>query len=216
MKLAVVERYGQPEYVVRCIDVDDVGEPGPGEVVFDVLAFPINPADVLTCKGVYRIRLNFPATLGAECVGRVLEVGQGVGHVKPGDLVINLMRDNWTQKRKVRGEDVIRLPDGIDLRQAAMVRINPPTAHLLLTDFVELKPGNWIVQNAANSAVGRLVIAMSEARGFRTVNVTRREDVFPELAALGAAIVHAGIAHDPRPTSYWRDVDLLRARAVWL
>jgi mitochondrial enoyl-[acyl-carrier protein] reductase / trans-2-enoyl-CoA reductase len=188
VKQIQLERYGLPEEVARCVEVPDVRPAGPGEVVFEVIAFPINPADVLTCKGVYRIRLNFPATLGAECVGRVLEVGRGVGHVKPGDLVINLMRDNWTQKRKVRGEDVIRLPDGIDLRQAAMVRINPPTAHLLLTDFVELKPGNWIVQNAANSAVGRLVIAMSKARGFRTANVTRREDVFPELAALGADV----------------------------
>jgi trans-2-enoyl-CoA reductase len=108
--------------------------------------------------------------------------------VKPGDLLINLMRDNWTQKRKVRGADVIRLPDGIDLRQAAMVRINPPTAHLMLTDLVGLKPGDWIIQNAANSAVGRLVIVLAKARGFRTVNVMRREDVFPELAALGSDV----------------------------
>src|SRR5262245_28916434 len=93
----------------------------------------------MTCTGHYRIRLNFPATLGAECVGRVLEIGPGVATVKPGDLVINLLRDNWTQKRKVRGEDVIRLPEGIDLRQAAMVRINP-TAHLMLTDHVDLTP----------------------------------------------------------------------------
>ena len=72
------------------------------------------------------------------------------------------MRDNWTQQRKVRAEDIIRLPDGIDLRQAAMVRINPPTAHLMLTDLVDLKPGDWIIQNAANSAVGRLVIALAK------------------------------------------------------
>jgi len=188
MKQIQLESYGLPEEVARCVEVPDVGPAGPGEVVFDVIAFPINPADVMTCMGHYRIRLNFPATLGAECVGRVIEVGPGVETVKPGDLVINLMRDNWTQKRKVRVENIIRLPEAIDLRQAAMVRINPPTAHLMLTDLVDLNPGDWIVQNAANSAVGRLVVALAKTRGIRTVNVVRREDVFHQLSALGADI----------------------------
>jgi NADPH:quinone reductase-like Zn-dependent oxidoreductase len=193
LKQIELERYGVPEEVARCVDVPDVGPAGPGEVVLEVIAFPINPADLMTCKGDYRIRLNFPAKLGAECVGRVLEVGLGVTHVKPGDLVINLMRENWTQKRKVRGEDVIRLPDGIDQRQAAMVRINPPTAYFMLTDFVDLKPGDWIIQNASNSAVGRLVIALAKARGIRTVNVARRQDVFAELTAGGADVcLHDG------------------------
>lgn len=188
MKRIVLEQYGVPEEVANCVEVDDVGAPEAGEVVFEVIAFPINPADVMFCKGIYRIKPAFPATPGAECVGRVLEVGAGVGHVKPGDLVINLMRENWAEKRRVRGEDVIRLPDDIDLRQAAMMRINPPTAHLMLTDLVDLKPGDWLIQNAANSAVGRLVISLAKARGFRTVNVTRREDVFPDLEALGADV----------------------------
>ena len=101
MRQIQLERYGLPEEVARCVEVPDVGPAGPGDVVFEVVAFPINPADVMTCMGHYRIRLNFPATLGAECVGRVLEIGPGVETVKPGALVINLMRDNWTQQRKV-------------------------------------------------------------------------------------------------------------------
>jgi mitochondrial enoyl-[acyl-carrier protein] reductase / trans-2-enoyl-CoA reductase len=59
------------------------------------------------------------------------------------------------------------LPKGIDLQQAAMVRVNPPTAHLMLTDHADLKPGDWIIQNAANSAVGQLVITLAKARGIR-------------------------------------------------
>ncbi len=112
-----------------------------------------------------------PAVPGAECVGRVLAVGEGVTHVAPGDLVINLQRENWAQQRRVRGDDVIPLPADIDLRQAAMVRANPPTALLMLTDFVDLKPGDWVLQNAANSAVGKLVIRIARSRGLRTVNV---------------------------------------------
>src|SRR5215471_8002409 len=112
----------------------------------------------------------------------------GVVHVKPGDLVINLQRENWTQRRRVKGDDVIAIPPSTDLLQAAMIRINPPTALLLLSDIVELRPGEWIIQNVANSAVGRIVIRLARARGLRTVNVVRRESLFPELTALGADV----------------------------
>jgi NADPH:quinone reductase-like Zn-dependent oxidoreductase len=186
MKRVDIDRYGAPEEVARCVQVPDVGAPGAGEVVFDVLLFPINPADVSFCRGTYRLRPPLPATPGAECAGRVAAVGAGVAHVKPGDLVINLQRENWAQRRRVKADDVIAIPAGLDLQQAAMVRINPPTALLLLTDFVTLKPGDWVIQNVANSAVGRLVIRLARARGVKTVNVVRRASLFAELKALGA------------------------------
>jgi NADPH:quinone reductase-like Zn-dependent oxidoreductase len=186
MKQVVLERYGQPEEGVRCAEVADVGAPGAGEVVFDVLAFPINPADISMCRGHYRLKPALPATPGAECVGRVTTIGAGVSHVKSGDLVINLQRENWTQRRRVKSDDVIPVPPGLELRQAAMLRINPPTALLLLTDNVDLKSGDWVIQNVANSAVGRLVIRLARARGVKTMNVVRRESLFGELEALGA------------------------------
>ncbi len=189
MKQVLIDRYGAPWDVARCADVPDVGDPAADEVVFDVLAFPINPADMWFCRGSYRLRPPLPATPGAECVGRVSAVGAGVKHVKAGDLVINLQRENWTQKRKVKGDDAIPLPSGIDLRQAAMVRINPPTAQLMLSDFVELKGGDWVIQNVANSAVGRLLIVLAHQRGLRTVNVVRRPELADELRQLGADLV---------------------------
>ena len=189
MKQVLIDRYGTPWEVARCADVPDVGEPAADEVVFDVLAFPINPADMSFCRGGYRLKPPLPATPGAECVGRVIAAGANVRHVKKGDLVINLQRENWTQRRKIKGDDAIPLPADIDLDQAAMVRINPPTALLMLTDFVELKPGEWVIQNVANSAVGRLVIALGRQRGLRTVNVVRRADLIDELKALGGDVV---------------------------
>lgn len=186
MKQVLIDRYGRPEEVARCAEVPDVGAPAAGEVVFDVLAFPINPADIWMCRGTYRLKPPLPATPGAECVGRVTAVGAGVSHVKPGDLVINLQRENWTQRRRVKGEDVITVPPGLPLRQAAMLRINPPTALLMLTDVVELKAGDWVIQNVANSAVGRLLIRLARDRGLRTMNVVRRDALFAELKALGA------------------------------
>jgi len=188
MKQVLLDAYGQPEVVARCAEVPDVGAPAAGEVVFDVLRFPINPADISFCRGTYRLKPALPATPGAECVGRVAAVGDGVSHVKPGDLVINLQRENWTERRRVQGTDVIPVPPSLDLSQAAMLRINPPTALLLLTDVVRLEPGDWVIQNVANSAVGRLLIRLARARGLRTVNVVRRESLFAELTALGADV----------------------------
>src|SRR5262245_48384460 len=115
MRQVLIDRYGVPEEVARCADVPDVGAPQPGEVVFDVLAFPINPADVSFCRGTYRLRPTLPATPGAECIGRITAVGAGVSRVKPGGLVINLQRENWTQRRRVSADDVVVVPSGVYL-----------------------------------------------------------------------------------------------------
>ena len=189
MKRIDLSAYGAPEAVASCVEVPDVGTPGPGEVVFDVLAFPINPADISFCRGSYRLRPPLPATPGAECVGRVAAIGAGVAQVRPGDLVVNMQRENWAQRRRIRSEDAILVPAGRDLAQAAMLRINPATALLLLEDHVALKPGDWVIQDVANSAVGRHLIVLAKARGVKTVNVVRRDDVAAELRDLGADVV---------------------------
>src|SRR5215831_5896839 len=189
MKRIDLTAYGAPEVVASCVEVPEVGGPGPGEVVFDVLAFPINPADVSFCRGSYRLRPPLPATPGAECVGRVTAVGAGVAGVRPGDLVVNMQRENWVQRRRIRSEDAIPIPAGLHLAQAAMLRINPATALLLLEDHVDLKPDDWVIQDVANSAVGRHVIVLAKARGVRTINVVRRDDVTAELRDLGADVV---------------------------
>lgn len=187
MKTVVVTQYGDPADHVRCIDVADVGTPGDDEVVFDVLAFPINPADVSFCRGRYRLRPALPATPGAECVGRVIAIGRLVCDVVVGDLVINLDRENWTQRRRVNARRVVVIPQDIDIYQAAMMRINPPTAQLLLTDVIRLRAGDWIIQNAANSAVGRLVTAFAGDRGINVVNVVRRDEARRQLLDSGGS-----------------------------
>ena len=123
MKKIEISAYGAPEEVARCVDGPDVGMPAAGEVVFDVLAFPINPADVSFCRGNYRLRPPLPATPGAEGVGRVTAVGAGVTALKPGDLVINMQRENWAQRRRVAAADAIPIPAGLDPKQAAMLRM---------------------------------------------------------------------------------------------
>src|ERR1700730_3663592 len=119
MKQVLLERSGAPEDAVRCQEVPDPGAPGAGEVVFDVLAFPINPADLSMCRGNYRLHPALPATPGAECVGRIAAVGAGVARLRPGDLVINMQRENWAQRRRIAEADAIAIPAGVDLAQAA-------------------------------------------------------------------------------------------------
>src|SRR6516165_9070956 len=192
MKRIDLSAYGPPETGASCVEVPDVGAPGPDEVVFDVLAFPINPADVSFCRGSYRLRPPLPVTPGAECVGRVTAVGTGVVELRPGDLVVNMQRENWVQRRRIRSGDAIPVPAGLDLAQAAMLRINPATALLLLADHVTLAPGDWVIQDVANSAVGRHLIVLAKAGGVGTIIVVRRDDVAPGLRALGADVGRGG------------------------
>jgi mitochondrial enoyl-[acyl-carrier protein] reductase / trans-2-enoyl-CoA reductase len=191
MKKVEIADYGVPENVAHCVEAPDVGAPGPGEIVFDVLAFPINPADISFCRGNYRLHPPLPATPGAECVGRAAAIGAGVGDFRQGDLVIHMLRENWVQRRRIPAAEAIPLPAGLDLAQAAMLRINPATALLLLEDHVDLEPGDWVIQDVANSAVGRHLIVLAKTKGLRTVNVVRRDDVEAELTRLGADVVLA-------------------------
>src|SRR5258708_22929377 len=69
-----------------------------------------------------------------------------------------------------------------------MLSINSPAAALLLEAFVTLEPGDWIVQNAANSGVGRAVIAFAKQKGVRTINIVRRSELIHELKETGADV----------------------------
>jgi trans-2-enoyl-CoA reductase len=189
MKRVEFTAFGPPHEVADCVEVPDVGPPGPDEVVVEVLAFPINPADLLTMTGGYAIRPPLPATLGAEAAGRITEVGAAVRDLEHGDRVIVLARDNWAQKRRVPAAGVLKVPADADLHQLAMLKVNPATALLMLREYVALEPGDWVMQDAANSGVGTNLIRLARADGIRTVNIVRREELIESLRAQGADVV---------------------------
>lgn len=186
MKKAILESFGEPGKVIRCVEAPDPGPPAPDEIAFDVLAHPINPADLNLLMGRNPIHPPLPLTPGAECVGRVTAAGTAVSDLKPGDRIINMQRENWVQKRRVKAIDAIKVRDDIPVAQAAMLRINPPTALLLLEDVVALKAGDWVIQNGANSAVGKILIGLARDKGLRTINVVRRIALAPMLKEWGA------------------------------
>jgi trans-2-enoyl-CoA reductase len=165
-------------------------EPQPDEVVVEVRAAPINPADLNAIEGKYPIRPSLPATPGFEGSGMVVERGANVRAIDLGALVIlphNL--GTWRQALAVKADQLIVVPPEIEPIQAAMLKINPMTALRLLHDYVELQRGDWLIQNAANSAAGRDVIQIARELGYRTVNVVRRAELIEELQSEGADVV---------------------------
>ena len=122
-------------------------------------------------------------------MARVARVGDAVDGFVSGDLVIPLDRENWVQRKVAKASRLIKVPAGVDPLQAAMLKVNPPTAWLMMTKYVDLAPGDWIVQTAANSGVGHCLVQLAKAEGFKTVNIVRREGLADELVTLGADAV---------------------------
>jgi len=189
MKIVQFSSFGSPADVTECVDAPDVGDPADDEIVIDVEAFPLNPADLLTIEGGYAVRPPLPATLGAEGVGRVVAVGKRVTNLAVGDRVLNLGRDNWAQRLRIKAAAAIKVPADGDPLQLAMLKVNPATALLMLRSYVTLEPGEWVIQNAANSGVGTNLIRLARAAGLRTINVVRRAELVAPLKAAGADMV---------------------------
>lgn len=178
-----------PQDVIACVE-HETPVPQPGEVLLEMLAAPINPSDVLTLTGQYGMLPPLPAVGGNEGVGRVAALGDGVTSVAVGQRVLlPIGSGTWVSHLVVPAAGLIPLPPVGDPLQLAMMAVNPPTASLLLSEFVTLAPGDWVMQNAANSGVGEYVIQLAKRRGIRTVNVVRREDAIAPLRALGGDVV---------------------------
>lgn len=188
----------------RCLSFSTVGNPAEvleiierpllplegHEVRVRMQYVPINPADLNFIEGTYGRAAHPPAIPGHEGCGEVLEVGPLVTSLKPGDVVIPLLGAGcWSEHLTAAELHFAKLPPGIDRIQASMLRVNPVTAWHLLKNYVDLEPGSWVIQNAANSGVGRAVIQLAKPLGLKTANFVRRAELIPELTALGADAV---------------------------
>ena len=157
------------------------------EVLIEVIFFPINPADLLLVEGKYATPTkSFPASIGAECVAKVLKVGKKVRKLKVNDIVIPLTRNNWSQKIKVVEENIIKINKNINLLQACMLKVNPATAYLMLNNYIKLNVGDKILQNASNSGVGTYIIQLAKYYKIKTYSLVRREELVNKLKKLGA------------------------------
>jgi len=186
---AVYERHGNPADVLR-VESRPWPRPAPDEALVQMRAAPINPADLNQIEGKYPVRAELPATPGFEGAGIVIDAGGNASKIPAGTLVIlphNL--GTWREAVAVRASDLVAVPPEIDPVHAAMLKINPMTAWRLLHDYIELNRGDWVIQNAANSAAGRAVIQIAHELGYKTVNVVRRAELIDELRAEGGDVV---------------------------
>ena len=185
---AVYETHGNPADVLQ-VETRPWPMPAADEAVVKMSAAPINPADLNQIEGKYPVRWELPATPGFEGAGIVVESGADVKGLTSGALVIlphNI--GTWRDAVTVKAQELVVVPDGIEPVQAAMLKINPLTAWRLLHDYVDLKEGDWLIQNAANSAAGRDVIHIAHELGYKTVNVVRRAELIDELRAEGGDV----------------------------
>ena len=188
MRAALIKAFGEPTEVLELADVPEPSGPAAGEVLVGVEYAPINMNDLYVIQGAFPVRPSLPSVVGNEGVGRVLAVGSGVEHLKIGDRVlIPLYAFSWRERLVVPAVGLFSLLEA-EPQQLAMLGINPPTASLLLDEAPDLKPGDWVVQNAANSGVGRSLIAIAKARGIKTINLVRRPELIPELQAIGGLV----------------------------
>jgi NADPH:quinone reductase-like Zn-dependent oxidoreductase len=188
LKAEYQQRGPQPHDVIAAVELK-LPEPGAGQVRVKVLAAPINPSDVLTLTGEYGMLPPLPAIGGNEGVGRVEALGAEVGNLKVGQMVLLPVGcGTWVSHLNAPANKLIPLPEA-DPQQLAMMTVNPPTASLMLSEFVDLKPGDWVIQNAANSGVGSYLIQLAKLRGFKTINVVRRESAVAGVEAEGGDVV---------------------------
>jgi trans-2-enoyl-CoA reductase len=186
---AVYETHGNPADVLH-VESRPWPTPAAGEVIVKMRAAPINPADLNQIEGKYPVRAELPATPGFEGAGIVAEVHRDVTNVAAGALVILPHNTGtWRDAVAVKADELVVVPAGIEPVHAAMLKINPMTAWRLLHDYVNLARGDWLIQNAANSAAGRAVIQIAHELGYKTVNVVRRSELIGELRTEGGDVV---------------------------
>jgi NADPH:quinone reductase len=199
MKALVFDKFGEPGEVLQLQDVP-VPEPGPGQVRVRMLASPVNPSDLLVVRGQYGRLPSLPATPGFEGVGIIDSTGPGllrlIRGLKPGRrvAVLNGGGGNWQEQVIVSARQAVPVADDLADEQVAMFFVNPSTSLIMTQAILRVPRGEWLLQTAAASAVGRMVIRLGKHFGFRTVNVVRRADQAEELRKAGAdqVVVSAG------------------------
>ncbi|CAD5219320.1 unnamed protein product [Bursaphelenchus okinawaensis] len=167
------------------------------EVLIRWIASPVNPADINIARGVYFYKRLPPASLGIDGFGIVEKVGQNVSYVKPGDHVMplhpHIQGGYWREYQVLLDDGIYRLDKRLPLEAKGTLTANAATAYLMLKEYVKLTEGDYVLQNAANSQVGRAVIEICKAFGYKSINVIRDrkdvDDLKQELKSLGGDFV---------------------------
>lgn len=203
----IYNTYGEPldQLKVHSYDIN-VDALKPDDVLVQTVACPINPSDINQIQGVYPSRpeisidalpnLDAPAApTGNEGLFKVIATGSNVKELQKGDWCIpsSVNFGTWTTHKVTADKNLLKMPKTISKTQAATIAVNPSSAYQMLTQFVKLQPGDWFVQNGANSQVGRAAIQIGKKLGLKSLNIVRKRDNLDELVkdleSLGATKV---------------------------
>jgi NADPH2:quinone reductase len=198
MRAIVQHRFGDPADVLAVEDVA-LPEPRPGQVRLRVVLSPIHNHDLWTVRGSYGFVPDLPARAGTEAVGIVDALGEGVRGFEVGQRVATGGTFGvWAEYVIARAGGLMPVPDSLSDEAAAQL-VSMPFSAISLIDDLGLGAGDWLAQNAANGAVGRLVAQLAAARGIGVVGLVRRAAGVEELAAQGIGHIVATDGAD------WRD-----------
>src|SRR5467141_4762792 len=190
MKAIHLTAYGNPAQNLQMVEVPEPNALSANEALVRIEYAPIAYSDLLLANGVYLLNPKLPSVIGGEGAGIVEAVGPGVTSVKVGDRVtIPFGTFTWSETVLAPAQGLFVVPPSIDAKTASMLNINPTTAVLLLSEFVKLKPKDWIVLNAANSQVARCLIAIAKSRDLNVVSIVRRPELILEIEKLGVDFV---------------------------
>src|SRR6478752_237401 len=183
MRALVHSTFGDPTEVLEVAE-RALPEPGPGEVRVRTLLSPIHNHDLWTIRGTYGFKPELPAASGTEAVGVVDALGEGVEGLQVGQRVTGGAFGVWAEYFVATAAGLLPVPDGMSDETAAQL-LSMPFSALALLDSLDVKPGDWIVQNTANGAVGKLLAQLAPARGVHVLGLVRRDAGVGELEALG-------------------------------
>ena len=189
MRAIIHETFGEPEDVLTVQD-RPLPEPAAGEVRIRTVLATIHNHDLWTVRGSYGFKPELPARAGTEAVGIVDAVGEGVTGLTVGQRVAGGNFGAWAEYFTAKAAGLIPVPDAIDDDAAAQL-ISMPFSAISLLHSLDLQPGDWLVQNAANGAVGRMVAQLGAARGINVVGLVRRAAGVEELKSQGIGNVVA-------------------------
>lgn len=188
MKAVVLQSIGEPAQALVCKDLP-VPKPGRGQVRVKMIASPINPSDLMLVRGRYMVKPEPGQGVGYEGVGIVDEAGPGLlGKYMKGKrvAVLNAAGGNWAEYAVLPANRVVPVAADLPDEQVASFFVNPATVLCMVREVLGVKRGDWLLNNAAGSSLGRMIIKLGRRDGFKTINVVRRDALIPELKALGA------------------------------
>ncbi|AIK86435.1 NADPH:quinone oxidoreductase [Corynebacterium glutamicum] len=182
MRAITHNTFGDPADVLQVTE-KEIPTPGPGQVRIQVTLATIHNHDLWTVKGSYGFVPDLPAAAGTEAVGIVDALGEGVEGLQVGQRVASGTSFGiWAEYALVDASGLIPVPEQLSDESAAQL-VAMPFSAISLLDFLDMKPGEWLIQNSANGAVGRMLAQLAESRGIHVVGLVRRDAGVQELAA---------------------------------